>query len=129
VIKVKQEIFMSSKTNTLMSLGISIALIAMGIWFLNNRFSLFGSNYGAWDMSNHMMGAGWGMGIVMILFWIAVVAAFGLFISALINNRRFSADSDSEGLSGAEEILNQRYARGEIDKSQFEAIKRDLRQK
>lgn len=70
-----------------------------------------------------MMGHwGWGMGfswILMILFWGLVIAG----IVALI--RWFSERSGSRGKT-ALEVLQERYARGEIQKEEFEQKKRDL---
>ncbi len=117
---------MNRRTSTLMSLGISVALIAAGIWFLWNHQNSFGYGDGGWVMPYHMMMAGPGMGIVMILFWAAVLSAIGLVISGVISNHRSSERTDNQVLSDAEQILKQRYARGEIDKSQFEAMKHEL---
>lgn len=67
-------------------------------------------------------GMGWGMGfgwLFMILFWVVVIVG----IIALI--RWFS---DQPGLRGktALQILQERYARGEIQKEEYEQKKRDL---
>jgi len=117
---------MNRKTSTLLSLGISIALIAVGIWFLCNHQNNLGYGDSGWTMPYHMTMGGGGMGIVVILFWLAVLSAIGLVVSGVISNRRSSGRSDSEISSDAVQRLNQRYARGEIDKSQLEAMKRDL---
>ena len=62
---------MKSKTAILMSLGLSVALIAMGIWFLSGNHFIFGYGGRGWHMPHYrMMGFG-GMGIFMILFWAA----------------------------------------------------------
>jgi len=114
------------KSSTLMSLGISIALIAAGIWFLWNHQNSFSHGDSGWAMPYHMMMVGSGMGIVMVVFWGTVLAAIGLLISGVISNHRSSDSTDNEELSDAEQILKQRYARGEIDKSQFEAMKHEL---
>lgn len=67
-------------------------------------------------------GTGWGMGyggpIMMILFW-AVVIGGGVFLF------RWLAEQ-SKGGKTAMQILQERYARGEIDKTEFDARKRDL---
>jgi putative membrane protein len=112
------------KSNTLMSLGISIALIAAGIWFLWNHQNSFNHGDSGWAMPYHMMMIGSGMGIVMVLFWGTVLAAIGLLISGVISNHRSSDSADKEELTDAVQNLKQRYARGEIDKSQLEAMKR-----
>jgi putative membrane protein len=117
---------MDRKTSTLLSLGISIALIAAGIWVLCNHQNSLGYGGGRWIMPNHFMMRGGGLGIVMILFWVAVLAAIGLVISGIISNRRPWHNPDNEVLTDPVEILKQRYARGEIDKSHFEAMKHEL---
>jgi putative membrane protein len=68
------------------------------------------------------MGGAWGVGMMfmMLLFWILVIAALVLGIRWLMGQGK-EARSDS-----ALEILRQRYARGEINKEEFEAKKRDL---
>jgi len=68
------------------------------------------------------MGGAWGIGMMfmMLLFWILVIAALVLGIRWLMGQGK-EARSDS-----ALEILRQRYARGEIDKEEFETKKRDL---
>ena len=63
---------------------------------------------------------GIGMGLFMLLFWGAVIVGIVLGIRWLISQGKAS-QSDS-----ALEILRQRYARGEINKEEFEAKKRDL---
>jgi putative membrane protein len=68
-----------------------------------------------------MWGA-WGIGmmLIMLVFWGVVVVGIVLGIRWLVSQGKESR-SDS-----ALEILRQRYARGEINKDEFEAKKRDL---
>lgn len=80
---------------------------------------------GGYDWGMHPMwgfGGMWGIGMMlfMLLFWGLVIAAIVLGIRWLISQGKQSP-SDS-----ALEILRQRYARGEINKEEFEARKRDL---
>jgi putative membrane protein len=78
-----------------------------------------------WEWGWHpmwgMWGA-WGLGMMafMLAFWVLVIAGLVLGIRWLVAQGRESR-SDS-----ALEILRQRYARGEINKEEFEAKKRDL---
>ena len=117
---------MNRKTSTLLSLGISIALIAVGIWFLCNHQNNLGYGDGGRTIPYPMMISGGGMGVVMILFWVTVLSAIGLVVSGMISNRRSSGRRDSEISSDAVNSLKQRHSRGEVDKSKSEAMKRDL---
>ena len=68
-----------------------------------------------------MWGA-WGIGMMfmMLVFW-------GLIIVGLVLGLRWLVTQGRESRSDtALDILRQRYARGEIDKEEFEARKRDL---
>ena len=68
------------------------------------------------------MGGFWGVGMMfmMLVFWVLVIAAIVFGVRWLI-----SEGKERRGDS-ALEILRQRYARGEINKEEFEAKKRDL---
>jgi putative membrane protein len=81
-----------------------------------------------WHMGRGMMG-GWGMGwfggIFMIIFWIIVLMALVYFVKWLIHSTG-RGRTDVAGGSRALEILQERYARGEIDKANFETMKMDL---
>jgi len=68
--------------------------------------------YRGWDMGPGMMGwgmMGWFGPLLMIVFWAAVIVAIVFLIRWI-----------------AMEILKKRYARGEINKQEFEEKKRDL---
>jgi len=73
-----------------------------------------------WGM-HYMWGAtGIGMMLMMVLFWGLIIVGLVLGIRWLISQGKESRpDSPIE-------ILRQRYARGEIDKEEYEAKKRDL---
>ena len=78
---------------------------------------------GGWGM--HPMWWAWGAGgmvmmLMMLVFWGLIIAAIVLGIRWLIRQGN-GARSDT-----ALEILRQRYARGEIDREEFEAKKQDL---
>ncbi len=96
----------------------------------------FGSNayaqgYGGWGMGPGMMG--WGMGygggwlwtILMVVFWIAVIVGIVLLIRWLILSTKTTTTHQRQEES-ALDILKKRYARGEIDKEEFEQRKKDL---
>jgi len=75
-----------------------------------------------------MMGGTWGWvgGIFMILFWILIVAAIVFFIRSFLTSGRIGRGPSSAGSESALDILKKRYARGEIDKEEYESIKSDL---
>ena len=79
-----------------------------------------------WGDAGHGWGWRWGMGfgmIDMVLFWVLVI--FGIVVLV----RRVGGSSASSGpppSKTALDILNERYARGEIDKQEFVERKRDL---
>jgi putative membrane protein len=79
-----------------------------------------------WSWGMHprsWMGGAWGIGmmLMMSLFWLLVIAGLALGV------RWFMSQGQEEGRSdSALDILRQRYARGEINKEEFEAKKRDL---
>jgi len=117
---------MNKKASTLLSLGISIALIAGTIWFLFYHNNSFGYGGGRWIMPHHMTMGGDGLGIVMILFWVAVIAAIVMVVSGIAAGRQPTENTGSRKPPDALEILKARYARGEIDSAQYHAMKREL---
>ena len=104
-------------------------LILLGAFFLSSIYEALaqGWGYGGYGMGPGMMGWGYGMGwfgmIFMAIFWIAVIVGIILLI-------RWLWLSTNKGKPGTEdsplEILKRRYARGEINKEEFEQKKRDL---
>jgi putative membrane protein len=68
------------------------------------------------------MGGAWGIGmmLMMFMFWVLVIAGLVLAVRWLLSEGK-ERRSDT-----ALEIVRQRYARGEINKEEFEAKKRDL---
>ena len=66
-------------------------------------------------------GTGWGMGfggLLMLFFWGAVIIGAVVLVRWLLDQ--------SKGGKSALQILQERYARGEIDKAEFEERKRGL---
>jgi putative membrane protein len=86
---------------------------------------------GGWGMGPGMMGGygmGYGMGwfgfIIMVVFWIAVIVGIFALIRWLIVSSRPRAEGRGE--ETPLEILKKRYARGEINREEFEEKKKDL---
>ncbi len=116
---------MNRGSSALIAIGIAAAMIAAGIWYLVAHH--IGMFYGAERgfMGPGMM-AGGGMGIVMILFWSVLIVALVLVVlgsASGIRNRGHQTTAASDPL----EILKRRYARGEIDKAEYETKRRDLK--
>ena len=83
-------------------------------------------------------GVGW-LGLlgilVVILFWILVIALAFFAVRALLrstntpNDRNYPPDhltARPGGSSAALDILKERYARGEITRDEYQAMRRDL---
>lgn len=75
---------------------------------------------------------GWGgyggMGIFMIISWLIGLAILGFAVYGIIqwaNKGESRKDGSSSGK--ALDILKERYARGEINKEEFDRIKEDLK--
>jgi putative membrane protein len=60
---------------------------------------------------------GWGMGF----FWLVILVVLGLFVWRLLG------PGSGTSSTSAEEILRQRYARGEIDEQTFHRMMDELR--
>jgi len=84
--------------------------------------------YGGWGMGSGMMGGygnGWFGGILMIVFWILILVGLIFLIKWLVQSTSRDKTTGSSG-NRALEILKERYAKGEINKEEFESKKKDL---
>ena len=115
---------MNRTTSTLLSLGVSAVLIAVGVWLLYNYNIGLWPDSGQWAMRHYGMMGG-GMGIVMIIFWIVLIGAFMLLITGIFNGIRGTNQNKTEK-PDALEILKIRYARGEINKAEYNNMRKDL---
>jgi putative membrane protein len=74
------------------------------------------------------MGFGWIGMIIMLLFWVGLIVAAALVIKWLFaSNGRMGSHKKETDLS-AQDILDRRYARGEITRDQYHTMSKDLRQ-
>ena len=81
--------------------------------------------HGWYGSEAHMGAWGWVGGIAMILFWILIVVGLVVLIRFLLAKTK----DQGSGLAtrhDALDILKERYAKGEIDKAEFEQKKLDL---
>ncbi len=83
---------------------------------------------GGWGMMGSGMWGGFGwmwlMPIFMIIFWGLVIWGIVALVRGLSGSR--GSDSASSRPDSALEVLKKRYARGEIDKKEYEEKKKDL---
>ena len=68
-----------------------------------------------------MMGGGFGMG-----WWWIIGILLIVFVVWLVNRTTNKNNAGSSGNKSPHDILKDRYAKGEIDKAEFEERKRDL---
>jgi putative membrane protein len=116
------------KTRTVViGLGIALALVALlgGGWLLSSQ--LWGGGCCSYGYGFGMMdayGSPWGIhtfggGILMFLFWGVIIGGMALLVAGLARQRTWRADGGESPL----EILKRRYARGEIDRAEFQRMK------
>ncbi len=72
------------------------------------------------------IGMGLGGGLMMVLFWGALIVGAVWLARGLFPNGQQPQASATRPEASAEDILKQRYARGEITQEQFEQMRRDL---
>ena len=113
------------KYKTIVFLTVILSLSVFAPW---NSALAQGGRYSDWHMGPGMMGSwggGWFGGIFMMFFWVLAIVGLILVIRWLFQatgRKEFGGNTGSRAL----EILKERYARGDIDKAQFESIKQDL---
>ncbi len=113
--------------NTLIILAVMAGILLLVPLIWGGLSAWQGAGWGGWGgmMGPGMMGSGFGglMMIPMILFW-------GLIIWGIVWLVRgaggYCAPTYSNQTDSALDILKKRYARGEINKEEFEARKKDL---
>lgn len=73
------------------------------------------------------LGMGFSGAIWMIIFWIIIIGS-GIWLLATIFPRTNTSPEGSEPNDNPLAILKQRYARGELSREEFEAIRHNLEQ-
>lgn len=66
---------------------------------------------------------GFGTGII----WLVAIAIIAYLVYKLINEGKILASSKVVSGEGAEDILNERYAKGELTREQFVQMKEDIK--
>jgi len=62
----------------------------------------------------------------MFIFWILAAVAALFFIRWLVEHEKGDRHTGAISSESALDILKKRYARGEIDREQYESMRRDL---
>lgn len=77
------------------------------------------------------MMTGWGMGfgglgfVLMAVFWVLIIAA-AIWLLGNLFPRSNATHVSGGNENSAADILKQRYARGELSKEEFEAMRHDI---
>jgi putative membrane protein len=70
---------------------------------------------------------GWFMGIINIIFWVAVIIGVIYLIKFLSSSSKQGGQETKKG-DNALDILRERYAKGEINREEFEEKKKVLKE-
>lgn len=79
---------------------------------------------GGWHHPGMMGGAGWFMGPLMMLLWVVIIVGLVVLVFRWIGGPGDSGGR--QGTSSARKILEERFARGEIDEEEFRKRKQAL---
>lgn len=103
----------------------SVAAALTAVWPLP-ALAQRGYYPGGWP--GQMMGFsyGWGGGVFMIIVWILVIIALVAGIRWLFKSTPGRSGEKGASDDRALDILKERYARGEIDREQYLAMRADL---
>ncbi len=114
------------KASSILSKMMAVLIVVFGL--ARNAPAQYRDYYGGWGMGPGMMGyggIGWFGPLFMVFFFVLIIVAIILLIRWLVASSHPRTQS-SHPENTALEILKTRYARGEIDKEEFETKKKDL---
>ena len=103
----------------------SLGGLMFGNW--THAIAATAEDYGPWGM--HMMWGSWGIGmmVMMLLFWATVIVGIVVLIRWLVTSGHSGRPMNGvHSRESAIDILNKRYARGEITKQEFEDMRQEL---
>lgn len=76
------------------------------------------------------MGFGMGFGglgiLLMVLFWVGLIALSTWVVKSIFQGTGNTRNENGGSQPKAKEILDKRYARGEITREQYELMKQDI---
>ncbi|MEE9520816.1 MAG: SHOCT domain-containing protein [Dehalococcoidales bacterium] len=115
---------MSQNMKTALIIGgiIVVVLIVLPLVF----GLIWGGQYGGWGMMGPGMMGGFSWMAIMPVLWIVVLGLVIWAVVAAVRGSSESRSSDSSKADSALEVLKRRYARGEINKEEYEEKKIDL---
>jgi putative membrane protein len=79
-----------------------------------------------WRMMPMHRGMGWLWMLMAIAFWILVFIALIYLVKYLVQATNRGEGRSDSGKASPLDILKERYARGEIDREEFQSRKKDL---
>ena len=99
----------------------SLFLIGVMLLSLPQISNAFGGGY---MMGGTGYGSGMGIfgGLTMIIFWVVVIAGIVYFIQWILGQNQDTKPKEDNSLN----ILKERFAKGEINKKEFEEMKKEL---
>ena len=78
------------------------------------------------DMMNYGFGMGGSMWILTILFWLITIIGIFIVLRALLDKKSRPTTTSHIAEPTALEILQKRFAKGEIDEETFKRMKMDI---
>jgi putative membrane protein len=102
-----------------------LTIVAFGTFLGSSLPALAQHEYGPWRM-HEWMGWGWGGMWLGPLFMLVLLGLPIAFVVALVRWLGGDRGSPSVTLRGARETLDERYARGEIDRDEYLKRRQDI---